>query len=428
MQEFYFDMHALASELFPLCRSLTGEGVRKTFDTLKREVPSLKTYEEPTGKQDLDCLVPKEWRISEAYIENAQGERIIDFANNNLHVVGYSAPIDKIVSLAELKAMLYTLPEQPDWIPYVTSYYKERSGFCMSHNQMQSLPDGQYHVVIKSELFDGSLTYGEVLIPGTSEEEIFFSTYICHPSMGNNELSGVCVTTALAKYLLSLPERKYSYRLIFIPETIGAITYLQNNLAELKQKVKAGFVVTCVGDERVYSYLESRKADTLADVVAQHVLNHLHPDYIHYTFLDRQSDERQYGAPGIDLPVCSVMRSKYGAYPEYHTSADDLTLITQKGLAGTLEVYCEMIHILENNANYKVTCLCEPQLGKRGLYPTASIKGSAMHLRNMMNVLGYADGTLNLLQLAEKIKAYAGDLIPIIKQLSEHDLLEKLED
>ncbi len=426
--EFHFDMHALASELFPLCRSLTGEGVRKTFDILKREVPILKTYEVPTGTQVFDWVVPKEWRISEAYIEDANGTRIIDFANNNLHVVGYSAPIDKIVSLKELKEMIYTLPEQPEWIPYVTSYYKERSGFCMSHNQMMALPEGEYHVVIKSELFEGSLTYGEVLIPGQSEEEIFFSTYVCHPSMGNNELSGVCVATALAKYLLSLSERKYSYRIIFIPETIGAITYLQKNLAELKQKVQAGFVITCVGDERVYSYLESRKSDTLADIVAQHVLKHLHPDYIHYTFLDRQSDERQYGAPGIDLPVCSVMRSKYDAYPEYHTSADDLTLITQNGLAGALNVYCEIIQILENNVKYKATCLCEPQLGKRGLYPTASIKGSALHLRNMMNVLAYSDGTLNLLQLAEKIKAYAGDLVPIINQLTQHNLLEEIKE
>ncbi len=418
------NMHELATELFPICRSITGDGVRKTLHRIKQELPKLNIIEVPSGTQVFDWTVPNEWRIKSAYIEDLEGNRIIDFADNNLHVVGYSAPIDKIVSLEELKEMVYTLPKQADLVPYVTSYYKERSAFCMSHNMLLSLKKQEYHVFIDSELFEGNLSYGELLIKGNSADELFFSTYVCHPSMGNNELSGVCMTTALAKWLSAAKNHHFSYRIIFIPETIGSITYLSQNLSYMKKHVKAGFNVSCVGDDRVFSYLESRHGNTLADRVALHVLRNKQPEFISYSYLMRGSDERQYNAPGVDLPVCSVMRSKYSEYPEYHTSADNLDLISERGLQGSLDIYKEMVILLENNGYYLTKCLCEPQLGKRGLYPTESFKGSANHVRNMMNFIAYADGKTDLINIAEKIGIYANDLLQIVKSLIDNELMD----
>ncbi len=418
------NMYSLATELFPICRSITGNGVRQTLLRMKKELPELTINEVPTGTRVFDWTVPKEWSIKSAYIEDLDGNRIVDFNDNNLHIVGYSAPINKIVSLDELKGMVYTLPEQPDLIPYVTSYYKERSAFCMSHNQFLSLNKQEYRVVIDSELFDGSLSYGELLLKGETTQELFFSTYICHPSMANNELSGVCMTTALAKWIVATEKRHYSYRIIFIPETIGSITYLSQNLLHMKQNIRAGFNISCVGDERVFSYLESRTANTLADRVALHVLKNMQPEFIRYSYLMRGSDERQYNAPGVDLPVCSVMRSKYSEYPEYHTSADNLDLISENGLRGTLNIYKEMVTLLENNGYYLTKCLCEPQLGKRGLYPTESFKGSANHVKNMMNFIAYADGKTDLIDIADKIGVYANDLTLIAKSLIDNELVE----
>lgn len=415
-------MYQLAKRLFPICRSLTGKGNRETLKLLSSVHP-IKIQEVPTGTKVFDWEIPDEWSIEEAYIEDANGRRVLDFQENNLHVVGYSAPVDEIVDLEELKKHIYTLPEQPDVIPYVTSYYKPRFGFCMSHHQRESLPPGKYHMVIRSELRAGSLTYGEILLPGKSEKEIFLSTYICHPSMANNELSGPCVTVYLAKWLAAQQKRNYTYRIVFVPETIGSITYISRNLAHMKKNIIAGFNITCVGDDRAYSYLPSRRGDTLADRVAKNVLSFRHPEYIAYSYLDRGSDERQYCAPGVDLPVCSIMRSKYGEYPEYHTSADDLALISPAGLQGAYDIYRECLSILENNAHYKMTCLCEPQLGKRGLYPTESYKGSANTVHDMMNFIAYADGEQDLIQVGNKIGVCATDLLPIIRQLEKANLL-----
>lgn len=307
------EMYELCERLFPICRSITGDGVRKTLQMLVEVYGNeINIHEVPTGTKVFDWTVPKEWNIKEAYIENSKGQRVIDFKNNNLHVVGYSLPVDKFVDLQELKSVVYTQPDQPDAIPYVTSYYKECYGFCMSQNQLDKLPEDTYHIVIDSELKEGSLTYGEIIIPGDTEEEVFLSTYICHPSMANNELSGPVVATFLAKWLNLLVKRRYTYRIIFIPETIGAITYLSKNLQYLKEHVIAGFNLSCVGDNRTFSYVESRYGDTLADKAAKNVLSFYYPDYKTYSFLKRGSDERQYNAPGVDLPVCAICRSKYG--------------------------------------------------------------------------------------------------------------------
>ena len=417
-------MYQLAEELFPICRSITGEGIRYTLNRLKKEVPQIVLHEIPTGTKVFDWVVPKEWEISEAYIEDMKGNRIVDFQKNNLHVVGYSIPIDAIVSGDELQAHLYSLPEHPDWIPYVTSYYKERWGFCVTENSRKKLTDNQYHVVIKSKLFAGSLTYAELLIPGQVSDEIFFSTYACHPSMANNELSGPVVQIELAKLLMSR-KNKYSYRLIWIPETIGSITYLSKNLDYMKEHIIAGYNITCVGDDRAVSYIQSRKGNTIADRAAKNVLKYIAPDYMEYSYLNRGSDERQYNAPGIDLPVCSICRTKFHEYPEYHTSADDLKLISPKGLEKSYYIYKEIIQALEVNEIYRINCLCEPQLGPRGLYPTECFNRSSIAVKDMMDFIAYADGTMDLIEISDKINVPVKKLDEIAQVLLKANLFTK---
>ena len=358
--------HDLLRSLFPICRSITGNGVRQTLRMLQEELPGLKTFEVPSGSKVFDWTVPDEWNITGARLTGPSGEVVADFADSNLHVMGYSEPVDCTLSLEELQGHLHSLPEMPNAIPYITSYYARRWGFCLTHEQRQNLKPGMYRAVIDSTLAPGSLTYGELVIPGQCEKEIFISTYVCHPSMANNELSGPVVATALAQWVAQQP-RRYTYRFVFVPETIGSITYLSRNHEALRRNVVAGFNLTCMGDERAYSYLPSRKGDTLADKAALHVLRHFAPDFIRYTFLDRESDERQYCSPGIDLPLCSVMRSKYHVYPEYHTSRDDCTLVTQKGLEDSVNIMTRILEALEENVVYEPRVLCEPQLGKRGL-------------------------------------------------------------
>ncbi len=419
------NMYSLVKELFPICRSITGDGVRKTLRIIQREIPELKIFEVPTGTKVFDWIVPKEWNIKGGYIETLEGKKVIDFADTNLHVMGYSLPIDKIVSREELLEMCYTIPEQPDYIPYVTSYYKERSGFCLSEKQKQALTEDTYHVVIDSTLENGSLTYGELLIPGNSKDEIFLSTYVCHPSMANNELSGPAVAVELAKYILANKDRRYSYRIIFIPETIGSITYLSKNLDYMQKHVIAGYNISCVGDDRTYSYVESPYADTLADRVAQNVLNFHYPEYKRYSFLHRGSDERQYCSPLVHLPLCAICRSKYEEYPEYHTSADNLNLVSPNGLYGAFEVYRKCIDLLESNYMYIVTTPCEPQLGKRGLYPTLSRRGSINETRSMTAFIAYADGKHDLVDISNRINVPIDRLLPIIKKLLDNGLIRK---
>jgi len=418
-------MHDLATRLFPICRSITGPGIRETLRILQEFIP-LQIHEVPTGTPVFDWTVPKEWTIRDAFIADSSGRRIVDFRRNNLHVVGYSTPVDRQMSLAELDEHLFSLPEQPGAIPYVTSYYKERWGFCLPHRQRLELKPDVYRVFIDSELKDGSLTYGECVFPGDTKKEIFLSTYVCHPSMANNELSGPVVAAFIGQWLQSRP-RRYTYRVVFIPETIGSLTYLSRHLEHLKKNVVAGFNISCVGDERAFSVVSSRYANTLADKIARHALASMSPDFKTYSFLDRGSDERQYCSPGVDLPLVGLCRSKYGTYPEYHTSLDDLTLVTPAGLAGGYEMVRRCLEVLETNHTYKVTCLGEPCLGKRGLYPTLSQKGSATTVRRMLDVIAYADGSNDLLSIAERIGASIWDLMPIAEQLQQADVLSVVD-
>lgn len=418
------EMWMLMTELFPICRSITGNGFRNSLHILKSIVPEIQIFEVSTGTKVYDWTVPKEWNIREAYIENENGDRILDFRDNNLLVVGYSLPLDEWMDAEELKQICYIQEDQPEVIPYVTSYYKERSGFCMTKKLRDSLK-GRYHAVIDSTLEEGSLTYGEAYFKGECDKEILISTYLCHPSMANNECSGPVVTVMLADFIKKMKKRKYSYRFVFIPETIGSLTYLSQNYEEkrLKENVIAGFVLSCVGDERTYSIVESRKANTLADRVLQNVLQFYYPAYMKYSYLERGSDERQYNAPGIDLPVCAVCRSKYGEYPEYHTSKDDLSLVTPEGLMGSYELMKLCFQALEYNAYYKVTCLGEPQLGKRGLYPTVSQKGSYDRVKSMTDFLAYADGSMDVIEISNQIRTPVHDLVSIIETLKDHDLI-----
>lgn len=418
------EMHALARDLWPICRSITGDGVRETHERLRAWIP-LETHEVPSGTRVFDWTVPNEWNLRDAYVVGPSGARVIDIANHTLHVLGYSTPVDARMTRAELDAHLYSLPELPDAIPYVTSYYRERWGFCLTDHVRKSLPEGEYRVVIDSTLAPGSLTYSDLVIPGESEEEIFFSTYTCHPSMASNELSGPIVAAALARYVLAAP-RRYTYRFVFAPETIGSITYLARHLEHLQKQVVAGWVLTCLGDERTYGFMPSRRGDTLADRVSRHVLRHHAPEAEHHSFLQRGSDERQYCSPRVDLPVASIMRSKYGTYPEYHTSLDDLSFMTAEGLDGSLEAYIRVVDCLEANHTYRATLPCEPQLGRRGLYPDLSTRASGLSVRRLTNILAYADGSLDAVALAETIESPLWECESTIETLLEHELLEVL--
>ncbi len=418
-------MYDLAKELFPLCRSITGNGVKETFAILGREIPSLKVHSIPTGSKCFDWTIPDEWNVHDAYISTLDGKRIIDFKKNNLHLVGYSEPIDKIVSRAELDEHLYSREDIPEAIPYITSYYRRNWGFCMSHSQRQKLKESFYKVKIDSTLAPGHLNYADIVIPGKSSKEVLISTYVCHPSMGNNETSGMVVAAHLARFVQDMAERKYTYRFVFVPETIGAVAYISQYLAELKKNVIAGFVLTCVGDDRAYSFLPSRQGYTLADRVAKHVLGKiLKVGFTEYTFLDRGSDERQYCAPGVGLPVVSVMRSKYATYPEYHTSLDNLDLITPQGLFGGYLSNKLCIECLELNETLEATICCEPFLSPRGLRPPL-INGVALSnwSKTLSDVLAYADGEIDLIAMAELFNTSVLDLMPVVKTLKEYGLV-----
>ena len=403
--------------------------MRKTLSILKEFIPDLSVIEVPSGTPVFDWTIPKEWKVDDAYILSPGGEKICSFKENNLHLVGYSNPIHKKFSLSELQNHLYSLPEQPTAIPYITSYYKDHWGFCLSQNQRDNLKDGEYEVLINSKLFDGSLTYGELLIKGKSDKEVFISTYVCHPSMANNELSGPTVTTFIAKWLKTRPNNRFSYRFVFIPETIGSITYLSKNKDYLKSKVIAGFNVSCIGDNRDYSYLPSRRGDTLSDIVSKHVLKNIYPTFKSYKWTDRGSDERQYCAPGIDLPIASIMRTRYGSYDEYHTSLDDLVnVVTEKGLDGGYNALKKAIEAIEENRYPKINVFCEPQLGKRGLYPTLSTKTSGVEVSLMMNLITWSDGTKSLIEIADLCEVPIWDLYPIVTKLVDHKLLSLYDD
>jgi aminopeptidase-like protein len=396
-------MHDMIRELYPICRSITGNGVRETLRQVGEHVP-LKIHEVPTGTQVFDWTVPKEWNIRDAYVKGPDGRKVIDFRNSNLHVLNYSVPVRKHVSLAELREHLFTLPDHPDWIPYKTSYYQERWGFCLTHNQLRGMREGSYEVVIDASLEAGHLTYGEYYIPGTSQDEVLISCHICHPSLCNDNLSGIALSAFLAKHLRGRPLR-YSYRFIFIPGTIGAITWLALNEGTVG-RIKHGLVASNVGDSGKMHYKKSRRGDAEIDRAAAHVLRHSGSPYEIEDFSPYGYDERQFCSPGFNLCVGSLTRTPYGRYPEYHTSADDLSLVQPGYLADSLMTYLSVLNVLENNQRYlNQNPKCEPQLGKRGLYRTmgGNVDSKESEIA-MLWVLNLSDGSHSLLDVAERSK------------------------
>jgi aminopeptidase-like protein len=393
-------MMALIEELFPICRSITGNGVRRTLKILQRHIP-LVINEVPSGTKAFDWIVPYEWNVREAYIARQDGTRIVDFSANNLHIVQYSRPMDATMSLADLRSHLYTLPDQPDWIPYRTSYYTENWGFCLTHRQMSSLRDERYRVVIDTKLAPGHLSYGELLIPGQTDDTVLFSCHICHPSLANDNLSGIAVATMLARYVQTLRPR-YSYRFLFIPGTIGSLAWLARNEAEVGRIVH-GLVLSCLGDTGGMTYKQSRRGNAVIDRVVAHVLRHDAATHRIRPFVPYGYDERQYCSPGFNLSVGCLMRTPNGEYPEYHSSADNLSLMRPESLAHSLFVLRQIVAAVEGDTAYRNrNPKGEPQLGRRGL--SAAIGGERAAKSDQMAllwVLNLADGNHSLLDISE---------------------------
>jgi aminopeptidase-like protein len=419
-------LHRFAAELYPICRSITGEGIRRTLALLGERVP-LKTVEVPSGTPVFDWTVPKEWNIRDAYIRPAGGARVVDFQQCNLHVMNYSSPVHATMPLSELRPHLFTLPERPGWIPYRTSYYKENWGFCLSQNQLLALEEGDYEVSIDSTLADGNLTYGECYLPGRSTDEVLISCHACHPSLANDNLSGVVVAAFLAQ-LLSERERRYSYRFLFIPGTIGAITWLARN-RETAGRIRHGLVLTCIGDAGGFHYKKSRRGDAEIDLAAAHVLRHCGESGEILDFSPYGYDERQYCSPGFNLPVGCLMRSVWGAFPEYHTSADNLEFIQPLQLARSLRVCAAILNVLEENRRYcNQNPYCEPQLGRRGLYRSSGGEAIDAEISARLWVLNQSDGGHSLLDIAERSGIPFSAIGEAAELLSQNGLLSVVSD
>lgn len=400
LREIGQDLYALASQLYPICRSITGDGVRSSLVILQKH-NAVQIYEVASGSAVFDWVVPKEWNIRDAYIANAGGERVVDFRRCNLHVMNGSIPVHVTMPLRELKSYLYTNPEHPDSVPYRTTYYKETWGFCLSHNQMQQLDDGDYEVCIDSSLEPGHLTYGECFIPGETSEEVLISCHICHPSLANDNLSGVSVANFLAK-ILSGRRSRYSYRFLFIPGTIGAITWLSRNRHTVN-RIRHGLVLTCVGDSGHFHYKKSRRGNTEIDRAAALILKQENDANAVLEFSPYGYDERQYCSPGFNLPVGCLMRSVWGTFPEYHSSADNLDFIGPTQLAESLRVCVGIVDVLESNRSYSsLNPYCEPQLGRRDLYSSVGGQNIADEVNARLWVLNFSDGEHSLLDIAER--------------------------
>ena len=418
------------TKLFPITRSLTGQGVRKTLNIIKKEFPKLKIKKLKSGTKVFDWNIPEEWNVTDAYVIDKYNNKIIDFKRNNLHLIGYSIPIKKNLSKKELFKNLYFLKNQPKAIPYITSYYKRRWGFCISYDEYKILDkryssNDKFKVVINSNLNKkGNLNYGELILKGKSKKEILISTYICHPSMANNELSGPIVSMGLINYFQNKKLNK-TLRFVFIPETIGSISYLSKNIIYLKKNVIGGYNLSCIGDERQHSCMFSKYQNSPSDEAVIEAYKSLKiKNYKVYSFLKRGSDERQYNSPGIDLKISSIFRTKYNEYPEYHTSLDNFNLVTLKGCLGGFNVARKSIKILLERIYPKCKIMCEPQMGKRGLYPTLSSKNIKKLTKSYMNFLQYADGTNSLEKISNLIKLDLNSVRKIHSILFKNNLID----
>lgn len=422
-------MIELAKKLYPLNRSLTGEGNSKTLEIIKHNIKNLEIKFFKSGQKVFDWKIPQEWVLKDAWLKDDKGNKILDYKKNNLTILQYSSPIKKKLNFKNLKRNLYTLKNQPNAIPYLTSYYKKRWGFCLRYRDYKKFNEkDKFEVFIDSKFKNGKMPYGQLLIKGKSKKEIFFSTYICHPSMANNEVSGIVLSTFIAKFIKSLKNNYYSYRFIFVPETIGSIAYLYKNFYYLKKNIIAGFNITCVGDEGNFSYLESRQGNTLSDKILKRVLKEKNISFKKYSWLDRGSDERQYCSPHVNLPIVSLMKTKYGVYPEYHTSLDTIgKVLTYKGLKQSLGLYKYLIKKIEKTVIPITAFPCEPFLTKYKLIDTVGGKKKInMNTRNILNFYSYSDGTNSIEDICDLIKISTKSGYEIFNLLNYKKIIHKI--
>jgi aminopeptidase-like protein len=422
---------ALLARLYPICRSITGDGVRETLAILQESIP-LELHEVPSGTPVLDWVVPKEWNIRDAYVKNSRGERVIDFKKSNLHVVGYSVPVSRRMSLAELKPKLHSLPNQPTFIPFRSSFYRDDWGFCLEHERLAALPEDEYEVVIDSTLSDGSLTYGELLVPGATDEEVLLSAHVCHPSLCNDNLTGISVGALFARYLLARARAgrpaRYSYRFLFAPVTIGAITWLARNEHQVA-RIKHGLILTLLGDPGKTHYKRSRRGNAAIDRAAQHVLEHSGAPFAIDDFLPYGYDERQFCSPGFDMPVGCLMRTPFQQFPEYHTSGDNLDFVRPEKLVDSLAKCLGIFDVLEHDVRYlNLSPKAEPQLGRRGIYRALADRkaGEESSELAMLWVLNQSDGQHSLLDIAERSKLKFESIRKAAALLEECELIRRL--